>query len=47
MQVPIKRIISDECIQESGAKVESVTEDKEKGTYRVEISVPKLGALKP
>lgn len=31
-------------VEESDAKVESVTEDKEKGAYRVEISVPKMEA---
>ena len=29
-------------VEESDAKVESVTEDKDTGAYRVEISVPKL-----
>jgi hypothetical protein len=31
-------------VEESDAKVESVTEDKEAGTFRIEISVPKLAA---
>ncbi|MCZ6829276.1 MAG: hypothetical protein O7F73_06760 [Gammaproteobacteria bacterium] len=29
-------------VEESDAKVESVTEEKEKGVYRIEISLPKL-----